>query len=115
MNELVLKNRIRHQAKKSLDAFFESRDYEQVETPTLVTCPGSEVHLRYFQTNWQDYQNYGLDKYLRSSPELHMKQFLASGLERIYQLELALETQASTETGTIPSSPCSSFTGHTLT
>ena len=58
----------------------------EVDTPLAVVCPGTEVHLRYFPTEWLDYHGRTQRLYLRSSPELHMKQTLALGAERIFQL-----------------------------
>ena len=72
-----LKNHIRH--------FFQERDYLEVDTPALVSCPGTEAHLEYFSTDWRDYQGNSRKLWLRSSPELHMKQVLAQGPGRIFQ------------------------------
>lgn len=66
--------------------FFNGRDYLEVDTPTLVPCPGMEVHLDYFSSPWLDHHNNRHPLYLRSSPELHMKQLLTRGYKRIFQL-----------------------------
>lgn len=76
-----------------LKSYFSSRGYLHVVTPSLVPMPGMERELRYFSSQWQvghsDGHNDGQnrDLYLRSSPEVHMKQ-LCSGSEHrpIYQI-----------------------------
>ncbi|MFW7377433.1 MAG: EF-P lysine aminoacylase EpmA [Oligoflexus sp.] len=76
----------RQLASQVVRRFFEERQFLEVEAPILVTAPGTEVYLDYFQTEWFDYQNQAHPLYLRSSPELHLKQALAQGLDRIYHL-----------------------------
>ena len=65
----------------SCHAFFESRGFTHVETPTLVPCPGLDVHLDAFEAN-----AHGAARYLITSPEYQMKRLLASGMSRIYQI-----------------------------
>jgi lysyl-tRNA synthetase class 2 len=72
--------------KTAIRDFFSSKDYEEVDTPALVPCPGTETFLQYFCTTWQDEATRQQTLWLRSSPELHMKQLLAQGMERIYQI-----------------------------
>ena len=76
----------RAKLKEAVRVFFGARAYLEVDTPLAVVCPGTEVHLRYFPTEWLDYHGRTQRLYLRSSPELHMKQTLALGAERIFQL-----------------------------
>ena len=66
--------------------FFSRDDYIEIDTPIAVVCPGTEVHLRYFETQWQDFRGNSHKMYLRSSPELHMKQALAHGCPKIFQI-----------------------------
>lgn len=66
--------------------FFESRSFLEIDTPIAVLCPGTEVHLQYFETAWIDHAGVSHTKYLRSSPELHMKRALALGCDRIFQV-----------------------------
>jgi len=77
---------LRQKLKEAVRSFFTARAYQEVETPIAVICPGTEVHLQYFQTSWTDYQNHDHELFLRSSPELHMKQLLAVGMYRIFQI-----------------------------
>lgn len=66
--------------------FFDRKGFTELDTPIAVVCPGTEVHLRYFATAWTDHQSRNHELFLRSSPELHMKQALARGMSSIYQL-----------------------------
>ncbi len=65
----------------SCHAFFASRGFAHVETPTLVPCPGLDVHLDAFETNAR-----GAARYLITSPEYQMKRLLTEGMPRIYQI-----------------------------
>ncbi len=60
---------------RALRAFFDERDFLEVETPLCVPSPGLEVHLRALPAG---------GGYLITSPEYQMKRLLAAGLERIY-------------------------------
>ena len=77
---------LRRSLKSAIRLFFDERKYLEVDTPVLVKQPGTEVHVDYFST---EYAGFNEDKtllHMRSSPELHMKQLLFQGLEKIYQL-----------------------------
>lgn len=62
-------------------AFFEARDFLEVETPLLVPSPGLDVHLDAFSVNAS-----GGERYLSTSPEYQMKRLLADGYSRIFQI-----------------------------
>lgn len=68
---------------KAVDQFFQQKEFLQVQTPTLVVCPGTEPFLDYFETTLM-----GAEKklYLPTSPELHLKKMLARGYEKIYEM-----------------------------
>lgn len=85
MNSLDLFNK-RHALKQSIRNFFETLDYTEVETPVAVVSPGTEVYLDYFSTTWSDHKRKKHQLWLRSSPELHMKQLLANECDRIFQI-----------------------------
>lgn len=72
--------------KKATRNFFESRQYLEVETPIVVRCPGTEVYLQYFGTSWTDHGGQTHERWLRSSPELHMKRIMAEGVDRAFQV-----------------------------
>ena len=77
---------LRASLRAGLREFFAARSYLEVETPALVLCPGTEVHLGYFSSEWHDIAGRPHRLWLRSSPELHMKQLLALGATRIFQI-----------------------------
>ena len=62
---------------RALRAFFDSRGFIEVETPSIVPSPGMDLHLDAFPVD---------GRYLITSPEYQMKRLLARGLERIYQV-----------------------------
>lgn len=61
--------------------FFHENGFLEVETPSRVRCPGLETHLRAFPA--------GQDRWLITSPELHLKRVLAAGAERIVEFARA--------------------------
>lgn len=67
----------RAQTLRAVRAFFDARDFLEVETPVRIAAPAQESHI--------DAEPSG-DRFLRASPELHMKRLLAAGYERIYQI-----------------------------
>jgi lysyl-tRNA synthetase class 2 len=72
--------------KTSIRTFFEKRHFLEVDTPVLVKCPGTELHLNYFKTEWVDHYKKTHSLWMRSSPELALKRALASGIPALYQL-----------------------------
>ena len=62
---------------RAIRAFFDLRGYVEVETPIRLRAPALELHI--------DAEPSG-DRFLRTSPELHMKRLLAEGFDRIYQI-----------------------------
>ncbi len=62
---------------RAIRAFFDLRGYVEVETPVRLRAPALELHI--------DAEPSG-DRFLRTSPELHMKRLLAEGFDRIYQI-----------------------------
>lgn len=66
-------------------AFFQIRGFDELQTPTLVSCPGTEPFLDAFKTTFylgQRTNNY----YLPTSPEIHLKKCLAKGWRRIFEI-----------------------------
>jgi len=76
----------RNRLKAAMREWFSHHQYLEIDTPLIVTTPGSEVYLNYFATEWQDYDQSKHRLFLRSSPELHMKQAIAKGAQRIFQI-----------------------------
>ena len=78
--------RTRQALKRAITHFFDGRDYLEIDTPILVVSPGTEVHLGYFATEWSDHYGEAYPMFLRSSPELHLKQLLAQGVKKVWNL-----------------------------
>jgi lysyl-tRNA synthetase class 2 len=57
--------------------FFAGKGFLEAQTPSLVTCPGTEPFLDLFSVD---------GAYLPTSPELHLKKMLAGGYERIFEI-----------------------------
>jgi elongation factor P--(R)-beta-lysine ligase len=57
--------------------FFTQREFLEVETPVRLRAPAPEIHI--------DAEPSG-DRFLRTSPELHMKRLLTAGYSRIFQM-----------------------------
>ena len=58
--------------------FFDQRDFCEVETPIRIPTPANEAFL--------EPPPAGTGRWLRTSPELHMKRLLAAGAGKIYQM-----------------------------
>lgn len=70
---------------KTLRDFFAGKNFLEVQTPTLVPCPGTEPFLDLFSTEFR--QGSKVQKlYLPTSPEIHLKKLLAEGLPQIYEI-----------------------------
>ncbi|WP_394826690.1 EF-P lysine aminoacylase EpmA [Pendulispora albinea] len=65
---------------RQVRAFFEQRDFLEVDTPLLIPSPGLDLHLQAFQVG---------GRYLSTSPEYQMKRLLADGYARIFQITRA--------------------------
>ena len=62
---------------RTIRAFFDAREFIEIEAPILVPSPGLELHLDAFAVE---------GRYLITSPEYQMKRLLAGGMQRIYSL-----------------------------
>jgi elongation factor P--(R)-beta-lysine ligase len=62
---------------RTIRAFFDAREFIEIEAPIVVPSPGLELHLDAFAVE---------ERYLITSPEYQMKRLLAGGMERIYSL-----------------------------
>ena len=65
--------------------FFKEKRFQDVKTPTLVACPGTEPSLEVFETEFI----LGSKKttfFLPTSPELNLKKLLVEGAERIFEI-----------------------------
>lgn len=66
---------------RAIRDFFDARGFVEVETPTLVSNPGMDVHLDAFRVG-----EASENRWLATSPEYAMKRLVSAGMERIYQL-----------------------------
>jgi len=67
--------------------FFEVRDYLEAETPIRVKCPGIDPYIEPIFSEG--------GYFLATSPELHMKRLLTSGLDKIYQITHSFRSEES--------------------
>jgi lysyl-tRNA synthetase class 2 len=77
---LLARNRI----KAAFRAWFEARDFLEVETAALQVSPGNEAHLHAFQTAALTLAGDSAPLYLHTSPEFSCKKLLAAGEQRIF-------------------------------
>ncbi|MCY3555884.1 MAG: EF-P lysine aminoacylase EpmA [Gemmatimonadetes bacterium] len=78
--------RIRARIMAGTRAYFESRGFIAVDTPTFMTVPDLTPALSSFRTEYVDSEGGTRTLYLQTSPEHYMKRLLAAGCERIYQI-----------------------------
>lgn len=69
--------RLRSNALQAIRGFFLSREFVEVDTPIRLPAPALEEFIDAVPSG---------DWYLRTSPELHMKRLLVSGMPRIFQM-----------------------------
>ena len=77
---LLARNRI----KAAFRAWFEARDFLEVETAALQVSPGNEAHLHAFETAALTLSGQSAPLYLHTSPEFSCKKLLAAGERRIF-------------------------------
>ena len=63
--------------------FFYSEGLACVDTPGLVSCPGTEPHLQVFETFFFK-QGGSKQMYLPTSPEMYLKKLLCQGLDGFF-------------------------------
>jgi lysyl-tRNA synthetase class 2 len=71
---------------RAIRAWFEARDFVEVETPALQVSPGNEAHLHAFATEAVGHGGERSPLYLRTSPEFAAKKLLAGGEPRLFEL-----------------------------
>jgi lysyl-tRNA synthetase class 2 len=75
--------RARGQALRAIRDHFERRGFLEVDTPSMVPCPGLDLHLDAFGVEGAPS---GKPLWLITSPEYQMKRLLAGGVPRLFQL-----------------------------
>jgi lysyl-tRNA synthetase class 2 len=81
--------RLRQRFFRAIQTFFDSRDFLEVQTPSLVPNPGLEPHLMHFESRLL--AGMGIPKertlYLATSPEYHLKRALAElNFPRVFEI-----------------------------
>ena len=76
---------LRGRIKSGLRAWFEVRDFTEVECGILGVSPGNEAHLHAFETRRIRSDGSGQALYLHTSPEFGAKKLLAAGETRIFE------------------------------
>ncbi|GBQ66616.1 lysyl-tRNA synthetase [Ameyamaea chiangmaiensis NBRC 103196] len=71
---------------RGVRAFFDARDYLEVETPFAVPTPGEEVHLCAFRTEREGPDGRRTPLFLHTSPEFAMKRIVAATGVPVFQL-----------------------------
>ena len=71
----ILKSRV--DVVRGIREYFDAQGFLEVETPYRVQCPAVEPYLEAVASG---------DRYLITSPELHMKRLLVAGFEKVYQI-----------------------------
>jgi lysyl-tRNA synthetase class 2 len=77
--------RVRNAMTAALRAWFNERDFVEVETPVLQVSPGNETHLHAFASEIIGPGGERQQLYLRTSPEFACKKLLAAGEQRIFE------------------------------
>lgn len=76
--------------------FFTEKRFQEVKTPTLVTCPGTEPNLEVFETLFKN-ESHEKKFFLPTSPELNIKKLLAEGAERVFEMAPVFRNGEKTE------------------
>lgn len=76
--------------------FFRDKRFQEVKTPVLVECPGTEPTLDVFETVYR-LGSKSHTYFLPTSPELNLKKLLAEGAERVFEVAPVFRNGESTE------------------
>ena len=85
--------RTRGRIAAALRAWFDARDFVEVETAALQVSPGNETHLHAFATELIGPGGERRPLYLRTSPEFACKKHLAAGETRIFEFARAFRNR----------------------
>jgi lysyl-tRNA synthetase class 2 len=76
----------RHQLIKSIRSFFDTQGLLEVQTPSLLNSPTTDVYIDSISSTINTDIEAKTIKYLHTSPELEMKKLLSNGSGDIYQI-----------------------------
>ncbi len=76
--------------------FFNQRQFHQAQTPTLVSCPGTEPFLDLFSSEILE-QGKKRKVFLTTSPEIHLKKMLSSGYRNIFEIKNCFRNNETSE------------------
>lgn len=79
-------------------AWFDVRDFLEVDVAALAVSPGNEAHLHAFETKLIHNDGSSSVRYLHTSPEFACKKLLAAGETRIFNLGHVFRNRESTLT-----------------
>ena len=71
---------------QEIRSFFLKEEFLEIQTPSLVVCPGTEPTLEVFSTQLNQ-GSQGKTLFLPTSPELHLKKALCMGFEKIFEIK----------------------------
>lgn len=74
--------RARAEALRVIRAYFREQRFVEVDTPTLVPCPGLDPHVHSLGSVDHD----GRRDWLVTSPELHLKRLIVGGMPRVFEV-----------------------------
>lgn len=69
----------------AIRSFFLHKNFLELQTPSLVVCPGTEPTLESFETTLK-LGSSSEKRFLPTSPELHLKKALTLGFDRIFEV-----------------------------
>lgn len=87
---------VRETTLRGIRAFFDARDFHEVEAPILLAHPAAESYLDVFETTLLDRNRRPTNAYLSTSPEVAIKKLLVAGIGNCYAIQKSFRN---TETG----------------
>lgn len=76
-----------------VQTFFRGQGFWQVDTPSLVFCPGTEVYVDPFKVQGRGKESF----YLPTSPEIHLKKAIAQGRSRVFEIAKVFRSEDASE------------------
>lgn len=86
---------LREKINRTIRLFFQEQAFHEVETPLLLSYPGTEPFLNQFSTELKTASGEIFPAFLATSPEYAMKKLLVANLGNIFQICKAFRNQES--------------------